>query len=126
MIHLDTQVVVWLAAKRQNQLSRKALKEIERSNDLRISPIVLVEIEVLIEIRRIKAHSALGLLDVLADDLDVKLSSASLESVARMACSFAWTRDPSDRLIVANAMADNARLVTADETIRANFKDAVW
>jgi PIN domain nuclease of toxin-antitoxin system len=40
--------------------------------------------------------------------------------------TFAWTRDPFDRLIVANAMADGAPLITADETILANFRDAVW
>ena len=40
--------------------------------------------------------------------------------------SFAWTREPFDRLIVANAMADGVRLLTADEMILRHFKDAVW
>ena len=33
--------------------------------------------------------------------------------------TFAWTRDPFDRLIVANAIADGVKLLTADEIILA-------
>lgn len=126
MIHLDTQVVVWLAGKRRNQLSTVALHEINRSSRLTISPTVLVEIEILIEIKRIGAESALGLYNALARDIGLRISSSSGEDVARNACTFAWTRDPFDRLIVANAMADKAKLITADTVIRRSFKDAVW
>ena len=35
--------------------------------------------------------------------------------------SLTWTRDPFDRLIVAKAMAANAKLITHDENIRLNF-----
>ncbi|MDP2432311.1 MAG: hypothetical protein Q8O33_09780 [Pseudomonadota bacterium] len=37
-----------------------------------------------------------------------------------------WTRDPFDRLIVAQAMAADAALVTADHLIRDRFPGAVW
>ncbi len=37
-----------------------------------------------------------------------------------------WTRDPFDRLIVANAKAANASLVTKDERILKNYSRAVW
>jgi len=31
-----------------------------------------------------------------------------------------------DRLIVAQAMVDNATLITKDKTIRANYDKAIW
>jgi len=37
-----------------------------------------------------------------------------------------WTRDPFDRLIVAHAAANDARLLTKDEKIRRHYKRAVW
>jgi PIN domain nuclease of toxin-antitoxin system len=38
-----------------------------------------------------------------------------------------WTRDPFDRLIVANAKANGfAWLISADEHIRNHYPRAVW
>ena len=62
----------------------------------------------------------------LTERLDVGLSAASFQSIVSRGRTFAWTRDPFDRLIVANAMADCARLLTADGAILENFAEAVW
>jgi PIN domain nuclease of toxin-antitoxin system len=37
-----------------------------------------------------------------------------------------WTRDPFDRLIVGQAIARGAKLVTKDRLIRRHFRGAVW
>jgi len=37
-----------------------------------------------------------------------------------------WGRDPFDRLIVANAKAADAPLVTKDERIHQNYLRAIW
>ena len=37
-----------------------------------------------------------------------------------------WTRDPFDRLIVAEAIYYQAKLLTKDKLIRDNFDGAVW
>jgi len=38
-----------------------------------------------------------------------------------------WTRDPGDRLIVANAVSNNrAPLITADRVIRENYPNSIW
>ena len=37
-----------------------------------------------------------------------------------------WVRDPFDRLIVAQAIANEAPLVTKDEKIRRHYRRAVW
>jgi len=58
--------------------------------------------------------------------LDVEALTAAFGDVVAAARTFAWTREPFDRLIVANAMADGVRLPTADEHILQHFRDAVW
>jgi len=124
--HLDTQVALWLYYRLDRQISRPAQAQLARAPDLRLSPLVLVEIEILIEIGRVKLKTADLLLRDIQDRLDLSLSDASTAAVAEAACRFAWTRDPFDRLIVANAMADGAKLITADHMILHHFDKAVW
>ncbi len=124
MIQLDTHVVIWLAERRAARLSALALRLVERER-LEISPMVVMELETLHERGRLKTDPE-RLLDAVDDDFNFLRSEARFGAVIDAARSFAWTRDPFDRLIVANAMADGSRLLTADATILANFKDAVW
>lgn len=126
MIHLDTQVALWLYYRLDRQISRAAKAQLARARNLRLSPLVVVEIEILIEIGRVKLKTADLLLHDLQERLDLELSDASAAAVAEAACRFAWTRDPFDRLIVANAMADGATLITADRVILRHFDQAVW
>ena len=37
-----------------------------------------------------------------------------------------WTRDPFDRIIVAQASIHSTKIATKDETIRKNYKHAIW
>jgi PIN domain nuclease of toxin-antitoxin system len=126
VIHLDTQVALWLYYRLDRQISRGAKAQLARAHDLRLSPLVVVEIEILIEIGRVKLKTADLLLHDLQERLDLELSDASAAAVAEAACRFAWTRDPFDRLIVANAMTDGAKLITADQVILRHFDQAVW
>lgn len=124
MIHIDTHLVIWLAERRISSLSAIALRLVERER-LEISPMVLMELETLRESGRLKNEPD-RLVGVVRRDFGLGRSQTSLADVIASARTFAWTRDPFDRLIVANAMADGARLLTADATILANFKDAIW
>ena len=123
MIHLDAHVAVWAYASRR-RLSSSARRLLARGS-CQVSPIVLLEIEMLFELRRVAAD-ATAILTRLSEQIDLTVCDTPLVRVVETARTFAWTRDPFDRLIVANAMAEGARLLTADETILANFKDAVW
>ena len=58
MIYLDTHVVVWLYAGDTERLSVHARQHIE-SNELLVSPIVLLELAYLKELGRITVDSAL-------------------------------------------------------------------
>lgn len=127
MIHLDTHVVVWLYQGAVGKLSRRAKAVLRQSNEFRVSPLVLMELDNLVEARRIKPPSVETMIAEISDDFGgLTQSLATLSAVVSKARGIGWTRDPFDRLIVANAMADGAKLLTADEKIRAHFKDAVW
>jgi PIN domain nuclease of toxin-antitoxin system len=54
MIYLDTHVVAWLFAGETTFLGDAAREALERDDDLRISPMVLLELGHLREIERIK------------------------------------------------------------------------
>jgi PIN domain nuclease of toxin-antitoxin system len=87
---------------------------------------VLVELEYLYEIRRTKLP---------ASDVQLKLEHESMlrvcdlpfPTVARIALSESWTRDPFDRIIVAQAKANGlALLISADEKIAKHYPRTVW
>ena len=124
MIHLDTHVIIWLSSGRRDRLSARARSLIGR-DDCQISPVVMLELETLFERGKIDRDASIPV-DYLVDGLGLTISNTPLLTIVDRARSFAWTRDPFDRLIVANAMAAGARLVTADQSILENFADAVW
>ncbi len=124
MIHLDTHVALWLHSRRATRISSTARRLVEREACM-ISPMVVLELEILSEQRRIPDVPA----DVLADlvaRFGLTVSPTPFQDIVEAARRFAWTRDPFDRLIVANAIADGMRLISADEIILANFNGAVW
>jgi PIN domain nuclease of toxin-antitoxin system len=124
VIHLDTHVVIWLAERRRSSLSRVARRIIER-DELAISPMVALELETLHAVGRLKSEPD-QVLDVAERAFSVARSPAGFNDVVEAARIFAWTRDPFDRLIVANAIADGVRLLTADGNIQRHFSGAVW
>jgi len=124
MIYLDTHVVVWLYAGLLERLSTKAVELIE-NNALYISPMVMLELQYLKEIERINAEPAL-MCENLAGSIDLQICSKPLLQIITEAMTITWTRDPFDRIIIANASAGNGKLLTKDETILRNSSNAVW
>ena len=124
MIYLDTHVVVWLYAGLTEKLSQKAIELIE-DNDIRISPMVKLELAYLQEIEKIKP-SAQDIIRHLQTQIGLSVCDTSFEDIANKALGFHWTRDPFDRLITANAVCNHMRLLTKDATIHQHVKLAVW
>jgi PIN domain nuclease of toxin-antitoxin system len=123
--HLDTHVVVWLAAGEVEKLSPRAAEAIRKS-DLTISPMVLLELQYLYEFKRI-LKEPLALLNDVDTQIGLKVKDASFAAVLHTALFETWTRDPFDRVIVAHARTDgHAPLVTSDSKIRENYPRAVW
>jgi PIN domain nuclease of toxin-antitoxin system len=119
--HLDTHVVLWLWLKDTRRL-RPFAKELER-DDLAYSPIVALELALLHEIGRLRPYGD-EVLAGLADTIGLTRSSADFGRVAEVAMTLSWTRDPFDRLIVATAAVDSAKLLTSDSMIRRHFARA--
>lgn len=125
MIYLDTHVVAWLYASGAPALSAVATELIGASDDVRISPMVRLELQYLYEVGRV-AEPAAAVVDGLSATMGLTMCAAPFVSVAHEAERLAWTRDPFDRLIVAQALLHKAPLVTKDATIHANYAHAVW
>ena len=125
LIYLDTHVVVWLYAQGAASLSPRAAQEVEAAAELRCSPMARLEVQYLFEVGRI-TEPALVVMDELAATLGLRICDTPFFAVVREAEQQTWTRDPFDRLIVAQAELNGAPLVTKDETIHAVYPRAVW
>ena len=124
MIYLDTHVVVWLYAGHLEKLSVPA-REMINENDLSVSAIVRLELQYLYEIQRITAE-ANELLADLSDRIGLKICGESFDTIVKGALIHSWTRDPFDRIIVANAALREHILVTKDQNMLANYENARW
>lgn len=125
LIYLDTHVVVWLYAEGVAGVPDGVARRIETADEVRISPMVRLEMQYLYEIGRL-AEGPLRPLDALEAVLGLSVCDAPFPAIVREAEQQAWTRDPFDRLIVAQAALQSAPLLTRDETILANYPGAVW
>jgi PIN domain nuclease of toxin-antitoxin system len=123
--YVDTHVVVFLHAGDVSRISIKAQNQIENT-DLLISPIILLELEMLYDKGTIKYPASQVLAD-LTQQIGLSVCQMPFAQVVRSAISIKWTSEPGDLLIVANAMANNcAPLVTKDERIRGGYSNAIW
>ena len=124
MIYLDTHVLVWLAVGEGERLGRGARSAID-AEELIAPAAAVLEVEFLHEIGRVKPPAP-TLMAVLASDFGIRVCDLSFRTIAEYAWKEKWTRDPFDRLIVANARAANSRLVTKDEQIHRHYTGAIW
>lgn len=124
VIYLDTHAVVAAYQDEFTIFSPKALHLFESDDDLRISPIVLLELEFLHEIKRIHPTAA-QVAEALANDIGLKICDLPFAAVAKKAIGERWTRDPFDRFIVAQARLSAAHLITRDRAIKAHYSAAI-
>ena len=123
--YLDTHIVVFLHAGDLSRISPRAQNQIENT-DLLVSPMVLLELEMLYDKGTLKFPSSEILVD-LSQQIGLSVCQLPMAQIVRCATSIKWTREPGDLLIVANAMANNhAPLITRDERIRAGYRNAIW
>jgi PIN domain nuclease of toxin-antitoxin system len=122
--YLDTHVVVWLYGGDVAQLSKAARDQIDK-DDVLVSPAVVLELEYLNEIGRL-GPSALSVMAALRKDIGLKVCELPFSTVVEQALAEKWARDPFDRLIVAQAKANQAPLITKDEIIRQHYRRSVW
>lgn len=122
--YLDTHVAAWLFAGDVTRLSAAARATIE-ADDLLVSPAVVLELQYLYETKRV-ADKAELVVDDLRHRLSIRVCDLPFPDVARRALTLSWTRDPFDRLIVAQAAVRGSTLVTKDRALRKRYGASVW
>lgn len=124
MIYLDTHIAAWLFAGRVDLFS-PAVRKLLDENDLLISPAVVLELQYLYEIGR-TADPAQVVVESLEDAIGLKVCDQPFPPIIGVALGQHWTRDPFDRILVAQAALREAPLVTRDRNIRDHYPHAVW
>jgi PIN domain nuclease of toxin-antitoxin system len=122
--YLDTHVVAWLYAGRVGLLSKKATSLLNRS-ELRISPMVALELFLLFETGRTTVSGEVVVRD-LEHRIGLRTCDEPFPAVMGAAVLHSWARDPFDRVIVGHAALHDRPLVTKDEVIRSHYRRAVW
>lgn len=124
MIYLDTHIVVWLYAGLTSKLSQLA-HDLLNENEIFISPVVRLELQYLFEIQRVTLPAD-GIVSDLSNRIGLQICQKAFNSIVHQAVTFNWTRDPFDRLIVANAGLDNDILLSKDGHILTHYAHARW
>lgn len=124
MIFIDTNVIVRLYNGDLDLLSVNA-KKIINNNDIFISPMVILELEYLYEIKKVN-DNAKNVVEYLAEKINLQVDECGFAEIMEYALREAWTRDPFDRIIAAHAKMRNALLVSADREIKRRYKKTVW
>jgi|SRR5579862_3427042 len=124
LIYLDTHVVAWLYAGRLDLLPIAARRLLDAGN-LLISPMVELELEYLFETRR-TARRGYEVVESLHQELGLRTCDLPFPQVIEAALRQTWTRDPFDRILVAQAALRQAPLLTQDGVIRQHYPHATW
>ena len=123
-VHLDTHVLVYLYQGDVKRLGSSARKAIEKY-DVYASPAAVLELEFLREIGRLEISSS-KLVTTLTTEIGLRVCDLPFRTVVENAVGESWSRDPFDRLIVANAKAAHAGLISKDEKILKNYRKTIW
>jgi len=123
-IYLDTYAAVWLYAGETRLFTPMSMRMLDKS-DIALSPAVLLEMQFLKEIGKI-SFKVDSFLRVMQAELGIRLCDRPFASVVMSSVELSWTRDTFDRLIVAQAVASQATLITKDRRILEHYPHAVW
>jgi PIN domain nuclease of toxin-antitoxin system len=86
---------------------------------------VMLELQSLFEIGRLTVPPG-TIVNVLGRAARLRICDLPFADVARAALQETWTRDPFDRIIVAQARWREMALITKDRVIREQYERAVW
>lgn len=124
MIYLDTHIVAWLYAGLVEKFSQ-SIRTILNENEILISPIVRLELAYLYEIERVIQPAHVIVAD-LSDRIGLQVCKKDFNAIVSQAIQLTWTREPFDRLIVANAALNDNILISKDQNILENYPHARW
>ena len=123
--YLDTNIAIFLHSGDAARLTQRAKEQIE-SVDLLVSAMVMLELEMLYEKGAIR-YTASQILSDLNQQIGASICQFPMAAVMNSALRVKWTREPGDRIIVANAIANNeAPLITSDRRINEHYPNVIW
>lgn len=123
-LYLDTHAAAWIAGGLLAGFSSRGRAAL-RSSQLLLSPMVILELQYLHETGRL-ASPGREVAEHLQRGLGLVICSRAFDDVVRAGEAQRWTRDPFDRLIVAQAALSDAPLLSRDRLIQANYIHAFW
>ena len=122
--YLDTHALVWLYVGVVERFAAASQRVIE-THDLLVSPMALLEVQYLCE-KGVVAVTPDTLFAELAQTIGLAVCTIPFAMISRSALALSWTRDPFDRLIVAQAMVYGRPLVSKDRLIEQYYPHTVW
>ena len=122
---LDTHVLLWAlsGSKRLTDAARELIESPD--NDVLFSAASIWEIAIKSQALRTELGVDAGTIIAAARDTDFDELAISPEHAAGVAALPPHHKDPFDRLLVSQAIAEPARLVTADRALAAYSRDLV-
>ncbi len=123
LTYLDTHAALWLCS--GDITLSPAVSHLIDTENLVISPMVLLEMQLLQEIGRVNIGPDQWVA-MLRREFGVAVCEQPFQRVVEISLGLKWTRDPFDRLIVAQAIAGSGALITKDRNILNNFDAAIW
>jgi PIN domain nuclease of toxin-antitoxin system len=125
ILFLDTRVAAFVHAGDARLFSPTAMHMLNTADDIRISPMVVLELSYLWERKKI-VYPGDQIVSFLTTQYGMTVDAAGMGAGVLNATSFLWTRDPFDRTITAHAAHYGAFLLTRDQTIHDHYPAAVW
>ena len=121
---LDTHAAVFLHGGLLGEFSAEGRKLLE-TESLFLCPMAGLELQYLFEIGRVR-YTAEQILKDLRLDISLTILDRHWQVIMEKSWEVTWTRDPFDRIIAAQALVENQKLLTRDGNIRKHCPLAVW
>lgn len=125
MVFLDTHAAIFLHVGDETLFSSAARHMLNAAEDIRVSPMSVLEMAYLNERGRI-VYPGDQIVSFLESQYGVTVDLPGTAPAILASVNVMWTRDPFDRIITAHAGHYGAFLLTRDGTIRDNYPAAVW
>lgn len=124
LVYLDTHVVAWLYQGLVEKFNPYTI-EMMNNAELRVSPIVAVELDEWYKQGKINQSSD-EILNELHDRIGLQLCDQSFSNVSKEAKKHRWAKNMFDRLIVASASFSDASLISKDAYMHVNYAGTIW
>jgi PIN domain nuclease of toxin-antitoxin system len=124
---LDTHSFIWWASGPEKLSERALLACQDRSNDLILSVASVWEMQIKLHLGKLKLESSLvDLIESQQRANDLQVLSVELHHVLALSDLPPHHKDPFDRLLIAQAVAEDAFLVSADEAFSRYSVRLLW